>query len=71
MAFRGAQNREWPVAMRPVFLCGLCRETAPKSKESETILEADGAGKRLEEKDQGNWREGQTCASECFVSGEK
>lgn len=46
MAFRGAQNREWPVAMRPVFLCGLCRETAPKSKESETILEADKSSRQ-------------------------
>lgn len=46
-----------PMAVRPVFLRGLYRQTAPKSKESETILEADGTGKRLEEKEKVNWRE--------------
>lgn len=45
------------MAVRPVFLRGLYRQTAPKSKESETILEADGTGKRLEEKEKVNWRE--------------
>lgn len=39
-----------PVAVRPSFLCGLCREIALKPRNQKNILEASEADKRLEGK---------------------
>lgn len=76
MAFGWAQNREGPVGGF-VAACGCqayiplwsLQRNCPKSKKSETILDAGREGKRLEGKEKLNQGRRQTCAHECFVLG--